>query len=61
MRVFSASLATEINTFSPIPTDLASFKEGFLLPCPARTLQSRTSSVRRWWWRGVDPRPTALL
>jgi len=27
MRVFSASLATEINTFSPIPTDLASFKE----------------------------------
>ena len=29
MRVFSASLATEINTFSPIPTDLASFKEDF--------------------------------
>lgn len=27
MRVFSASLATETNTFSPLPTGLASFKE----------------------------------
>src|SRR5579871_2078098 len=32
MRVFSASLATEINTFSPIPTDLASFKDDFYYP-----------------------------
>jgi microcystin degradation protein MlrC len=32
MRVFSASLATEINTFSPIPTDLASFKNDFYCP-----------------------------
>src|SRR5690349_16107462 len=32
MRVFSASLATEISTFSPIPTDLSSFKEGFYCP-----------------------------
>src|SRR5260370_33248240 len=32
MRVFSASLATEINTFSPIPTDLASFKDDFYFP-----------------------------
>jgi microcystin degradation protein MlrC len=32
MRVFSASLATEINTFSPIPTDLSSFKEDFYYP-----------------------------
>jgi microcystin degradation protein MlrC len=30
MRVFTASLATEINTFAPLPTDLASFREGFL-------------------------------
>jgi microcystin degradation protein MlrC len=29
MRVFAASLATETNTFSPIPTDLSSFKGTF--------------------------------
>lgn len=29
MRVFTASLATETNTFSPIPTDRASFEEAF--------------------------------
>lgn len=28
MRVFTAGLATEINTFSPIPTDLQTFKDG---------------------------------
>src|SRR5581483_5570659 len=32
MRVFTAGLATEINTFSPIPTDLESFKSGFYAP-----------------------------
>jgi microcystin degradation protein MlrC len=32
MRVFSAALATEINTFSPIPTDLKSFKDNFYFP-----------------------------
>ncbi|MBK8084795.1 MAG: M81 family metallopeptidase [Devosia sp.] len=29
MRVFTASLATETNTFSPVPTDMASFKHTF--------------------------------
>lgn len=29
MRVFTASLATETNTFSPVPTDMASFKNTF--------------------------------
>ncbi|MCQ8783737.1 M81 family metallopeptidase [Mangrovibrevibacter kandeliae] len=29
MRVFTASLATETNTFSPVPTDRASFVAGF--------------------------------
>ncbi|WP_185984097.1 M81 family metallopeptidase [Aureimonas mangrovi] len=29
MRIFTASLATETNTFSPVPTDLASFKAAF--------------------------------
>ena len=28
MRVFMATLATETNTFSPIPTGMAGFKEG---------------------------------
>jgi microcystin degradation protein MlrC len=32
MRVFAASLATETNTFSPIPTDLAAFKGTFYAP-----------------------------
>jgi microcystin degradation protein MlrC len=32
MRVFTASLATETNTFSPIPTDLTAFKESFYAP-----------------------------
>jgi microcystin degradation protein MlrC len=29
MRIFTASLATETNTFSPVPTDRASFKAAF--------------------------------
>ena len=29
MRIFTASLATETNTFSPVPTDMASFKATF--------------------------------
>ncbi|MGQ7847419.1 M81 family metallopeptidase [Granulosicoccus sp. 3-233] len=29
MRVFTASLATETNTFSPVPTDRSSFEEAF--------------------------------
>ena len=29
MKCFTASLGTETNTFSPMPTSLASFKEGF--------------------------------
>jgi microcystin degradation protein MlrC len=28
MRVFTASLATETNTFAPLPTGLAAFHEG---------------------------------
>ncbi|MBN8999482.1 MAG: M81 family metallopeptidase, partial [Rhizobiales bacterium] len=29
MRIFAASLATETNTFSPVPTDRASFEAAF--------------------------------
>jgi len=32
MKVFVASLATETNTFSPVPTDMQSFKESFYAP-----------------------------
>ena len=32
MRVFVASLATETNTFSPIPTDRAAFEGAFYAP-----------------------------
>ena len=32
MRVFTAALATETNTFAPIPTDLRSFEEAGLYP-----------------------------
>ena len=32
MRVFTASFATETNTFSPVPTDLTSFRESFYAP-----------------------------
>ncbi|MBI1779564.1 MAG: M81 family metallopeptidase [Proteobacteria bacterium] len=32
MKFFAAALATETNTFSPIPTDLEAFKEGLYAP-----------------------------
>jgi microcystin degradation protein MlrC len=32
MRIFTASLATETNTFSPVPTDGASFEAAFYAP-----------------------------
>ncbi|MFM7532252.1 MAG: M81 family metallopeptidase [Rubrivivax sp.] len=32
MRIFAASIGTETNTFSPIPTALSSFHEGFYAP-----------------------------
>ena len=32
MRIFAASLATETNTFAPIPTDRASFAPAYFAP-----------------------------
>jgi microcystin degradation protein MlrC len=32
MRIFTASLATETNTFSPVPTDMNAFKAAFYAP-----------------------------
>jgi microcystin degradation protein MlrC len=43
MRIFAAGLATETNTFSPIPTDRRSFEEDFYFPAgtlPAERLSS---------------------
>ena len=47
MRVFTASLATETNTFSPIPTDLAAFKESFYAP-PGSIRRRRRCAAPRW-------------
>lgn len=41
LRVFAASLATETNTFSPIPTDLSSFHDTFYAP-PGRHPETPT-------------------
>lgn len=32
MRVFTASLATETNTFAPVPTGVQAFREGLFFP-----------------------------
>ena len=32
MRIFAATLATETNTFSPLPTSLAAYQEMRVLP-----------------------------
>src|ERR1700710_1307338 len=41
MRIFPASLATETNTFSPVPTDRASFEMAFYAP-PGRHPETPT-------------------
>lgn len=60
MRVFTASLATETNTFAPVPTDRASFEAAFYAP-PGQhpdtpTLCSAPMVVlrRRAWAEGFD-------
>ncbi|MFT8686175.1 MAG: M81 family metallopeptidase, partial [Novacetimonas hansenii] len=51
VRVFVASLATETNTFSPVPTDLSAFKAAFYAPPgqhpPTPTLCSAVVPARR--------------
>jgi hypothetical protein len=62
MRLFAAALATETDTFSPLPTSLASYRDTVFLPpkadpgAEARTPhQSRHRSPRREHpWRDVD-------
>ena len=53
MRLFAAALATETDTFSPLPTSLASYRDTVFLPptadpgAEARTHPRRPTSRRR--------------
>ena len=60
MRVFTGSLATETNTFAPMPTGLAAFKERRYFPGgrhpaamssfggPLWAARQRTQALRPW-------------
>ena len=48
MRLFTASLATETNTFSPIPTSLASFKENTYYPPGQHPAQATLCTGPLW-------------
>jgi microcystin degradation protein MlrC len=48
MRVFTASLATETNTFAPIPTDLRSFQEAGLYPPGAHPEEPTLTTAPLW-------------
>ena len=48
MRIFTASLATETNTFAPIPTDLRSFEDAGLYP-PGRHPDGPTICTSPLW------------
>ena len=52
MRVFSAALATETNTFAPMPTGLSSFHERAYFPAgqhpDAMQMHSGRSGRRVW-------------
>ena len=59
MKFFAAALATETNTFSPIPTDLEAFREGLLARpgqhpdtptlCTAPLVAARRRAQREGW------------
>lgn len=51
MRIFMTSLATETNTFSPIPTNLGSFAEGGYSRRDGSCNESSASSVALSEWR----------
>ncbi|WP_457659763.1 M81 family metallopeptidase [Sinorhizobium medicae] len=51
MRIFMASLATETNTFSPIPTNLRSFVEGGYSRRDGTRSENGASSVALTEWR----------
>ena len=46
MRLFTATLATETNTFSPLPTSLENYKESVFFR-PGRASDRRAAHVHR--------------
>ena len=57
MRLFAASLATETNTFSPIPTSRANFEASAYFPA-GRIPTARRTPRRRSTWRGSEQSKT---
>ncbi len=55
MRVFTAALATETNTFAPVPTGLASFKERDYFPAGQHPGHLTASAGPLWALREVAP------
>lgn len=48
MRVFTASIATESNSFSPVPTNLQSFKDSFYAPAGTHPDFPRPTTAPLW-------------
>src|SRR5258708_2008717 len=48
MRVFTASVATESNSFSPVPTNLQSFKDSFYAPAGTHPDFPRPTTAPLW-------------
>jgi microcystin degradation protein MlrC len=59
MRLFAATLATETNTFSPLPTSLASYQESVFLRPGEHPQDAPRSALRRCSWRAAALRPRA--
>ncbi len=55
MRVFTATLATETNTFAPVPTGLASFKDREYFPAGQHPDHLTGSAGPLWALREVSP------
>jgi len=53
MRVFTASLATETNTFGPMPTGLASFKDRGYFPAGSHPPELSLFAAPLWVARKV--------
>ena len=72
MRLFAATLATETNTFSPLPTSLASYRDTVFLPpgehpedapacAPIRFLSRADGRIELPTNPGIDPRARSIL
>ena len=59
MRLFSATIATETNTFSPLPTSLEAYKESVFLRPGEHPPTHRACALRRCSSRAGAPLPVA--